>query len=329
MPVRLRIDCAYDGTSFSGWARQPGLATVEGALGVALATLTRDPDVRLTVAGRTDAGVHARGQVAHADVPVGSFTAAPGRSGRSPEDAFRSRLNAILARDLSARQPAVVVTRVSVAPPGFDARFSASWRRYRYRIADDAASRDPLARAHVVWREGHLDVATMGVAAASLLGEHDFLSFCKPRAGATTVRTLLEASVTRSGGLVVVELRADAFCHSMVRAIVGALLPVGEGRRGPEWVRQVLDERHHGHMVIAPARGLTLEEVGYPPDDELGTRAAMTRARRDQPSSSWASKTNSPESASKTNSPESSSRSTTSSSASSSPSSSTSELNSE
>lgn len=323
MPVRLRLDCAYDGAAFSGWARQPGLLTVQSALEDAVATLARVPQVRLTVAGRTDAGVHARGQVAHVDLPVGAFTTLAGRSPRSPGEAFAHRVNAILARDRGTRQPDVVVTRVSVAPPGFDARFSALWRRYRYRIVDDAGLRDPLTRGHILWHPRGLDVAAMDAGVSALVGEHDFRSFCRPRPGATTVRTMLAASVVRSGGLVVVELRADAFCHSMVRAIVGTALAVGEGRKQASWVREVLEQHHHGDLVVAPAHGLTLEEVAYPAPGELAARASLTRAVRSQPSSS---------SASNTNSPESSSRSTASSSPSSaysSPSFSTSEVNSE
>ncbi len=323
MPVRLRLDCAYDGAAFAGWARQPGLTTVQGVLEDAVATLARVPGVRLTVAGRTDAGVHARGQVAHVDVPVGSFTTAPGRSSRDAGEAFAERANAILARRRAARQPDVVVTRVEVAPPGFDARFSALWRRYCYRISDAPARRDPLARGHVLWHPRQLDVAAMDAAAATLVGEHDFLSFCRPQPGATTVRELLEASVRRADGIVLVDLRADAFCHSMVRAIVGGLLAVGEGRRSSQWPSEVLARRTHAHLVVAPPHGLTLEEVGYPSAGELAARAARTRALRAQPSSSSASKTNSPESSSL------STTSSSTSSTSSSPSFSTSEANSE
>jgi tRNA pseudouridine38-40 synthase len=299
MPVRLRIDCAYDGSAFSGWARQPGLASVQGTLDGALAVLTRGGATALTVAGRTDAGVHARGQVTHVEVPTGAFTSAPGRSGRSAEEAFSRRLNALIARDRSLAQPDVVVRAVRVAPPGFDARFSASWRRYVYRIADGAAPRDPLTRGSTLWWDRRLDVDTMDRAAAVLLGEHDFLSFCRPRPGATTTRTMLDARVRRVGGVVEVEMRADAFCHSMVRSVVGALLAVGEGRRDIGWVAEVLEARNHDAMRVAPPHGLTLEEVGYPVDSQVAQRAAAARARRAQPSSSSASNTNSPESSSR------------------------------
>lgn len=322
MPVRLRLDCAYDGGSFAGWAAQRGLPTVQGTLEAALAVLTRGGASRITVAGRTDAGVHARGQVAHVEVPVGAFTSAPGRSDRPAGEAFARRLNALVARDRGRAQPDVVVRSVCVAPPGFDARFSASWRRYAYRIVDLGVPRDPLTRSSVLWVDRRLDVAAMDRAAASLVGEHDFLSFCRPRPGATTIRTLLEAGVRRSDGGVIVDVRADAFCHSMVRAIVGALLVVGQGHREPEWVRGVLWDRSHAAMRVAPAHGLTLEEVRYPPDEDLAARAAQARARRDQSPSSSSSNANSPESSSR-------SAVSSSSSASSSTSSSTSEVNAE
>lgn len=320
MSVRLRLDCAYDGAAFCGWAAQPGLASVQGTLEDALTTLSRGHASRLTVAGRTDAGVHARGQVAHVDVPLGTFMSAPGRSHRTPEEAFARRLNAIVGRARGSAQPDVVVRSVSLAPPGFDARFSALWRRYIYRIADATAPRDPLVRGSVLWVDRDLDDTAMHRALTALVGEHDFASFCKPRPEATTIRTLLEASVRSVGGIIEVELRADAFCHSMVRAIVGALLAVGQGRRPVEWVGEVLDSRNRTSMAVAPPHGLTLEEVGYPPDSELAMRALQTRARRDQSSSS---------SSSNANSPESSSRSVASSSSSSSSSSSTSDMKAE
>lgn len=279
MPVRLRLDLAYDGAAFAGWARQPGLLTAQGVLEEALGTVARTP-VTLTVAGRTDAGVHARGQVAHCDVPVGALTTAPGRSSVPPPEAFAARLTGVLGR-LRGRSPDVVVRRVTVAAPGFDARFSALWRRYVYRISDRPCTRDPLVRGHVLWVRRELDHAAMEAACAPLLGEHDFLSFCKPREGATTIRTLQLLNVRRAPGEVLeIEVRADAFCHSMVRALVGALLAVGEGRRDSGWPARVLADRSHADMLVVPPHGLTLEEVGYPPDSELGQRAVIARARR-------------------------------------------------
>lgn len=282
--VRIRIDLAYDGTAFAGWARQPGLRTVQGVVEDGLGLVLRaghrgDPPPRVTVAGRTDAGVHARGQVLHVDVPEAAWLAVPGRSERTPEDSLRTRLGGVLPSD-------VVATRVRVAPEGFDARFSAVARRYVYRVCDDPALRDPLRRHHVLWTRRPLDVAAMHQAALRVLGRHDFAAFCKPRPGATTIRTLDELTWERpetgpDRGLVMATVRADAFCHSMVRALVGASIAVGEGRRGVDWPAELLvgGRRDPGGAVVA-AHGLTLEEVVYPPDGELAARAVRTRARR-------------------------------------------------
>jgi tRNA pseudouridine38-40 synthase len=283
-PVRVRVDLAYDGTGFAGWARQPGLRTVQGVVEDALALVLRsehrgDASPRVTVAGRTDAGVHARGQVLHVDVPAGAWAAVPGRSDRTPEESLLTRLGGVLPPD-------VVATAVRVAPEGFDARFSAVARRYVYRVCDDPALRDPLRRAHVLWTRRPLDVGAMHEAAGRVLGRHDFAAYCKPRPGATTIRTLDELTWERpaegpEAGLVVATVRADAFCHSMVRALVGASLAVGEGRRPVDWPAELLvgGRRDPGSAVVA-AHGLTLEEVVYPPDAELAVRQLRTRAMR-------------------------------------------------
>ncbi|HHW84232.1 MAG TPA: tRNA pseudouridine(38-40) synthase TruA [Actinomycetales bacterium] len=282
MPVRVRLDLAYDGTAFHGWAAQHGLPTVEGVLAEALTTLARTP-VQLTVAGRTDAGVHARGQVAHVDLPVAVWTTAPGRSSASPAASFTRRVNALLRRARGS-QPDVVLQEGRLAHPGFDARFSALSRRYSYLIADAGAVRDPLERAAVLWHERHLDVPAMHHAGSLITGEHDFLAFCKPREGATTIRTLQTLHVSRrlEDGLVEVQVRADAFCHSMVRSLVGSLLAVGEGREGEDHLARRLAARSHEGMQVAPAHGLTLEEVTYPPPAHLAARAEVTRRRRDE-----------------------------------------------
>lgn len=274
--MRLRLDLAYDGTEFSGWAAQPGLRTVEGELSAALTTLLRAPDpVRLTVAGRTDAGVHARGQVAHADVSEAAYLAVVGRSDRTPEVAALTRLGGLLGPDL-------VVHRVSRAPDGFDARFAAVWRRYSYRIADRSAGHDPLRRRDTVWLREDLDVDAMTQAGARLVGLKDFAAFCKRREGATTVRTLIEFSWTRGAeGAVEARVVADAFCHSMVRALVGAVVPVGLGREPVDWPAQVqASAERSSRVTVMPAHGLCLEEVGYPPDEALAGRAREARARR-------------------------------------------------
>lgn len=275
--VRLRLDLAYDGTDFAGWAAQPSLRTVEGELAVAVTTLLRAPEpVRLTVAGRTDAGVHARGQVVHVDVDPEAYAALPGRSDRTPEAAMVTRLGGILPPD-------IVVRRVMRAPEGFDARFGALERRYLYRIADPAATRDPLRRRDTVFWRRPLDVDAMDNASRSLLGLRDFAAFCRRREGATTIRTLLEFSWSRlDDGVLAATVRADAFCHSMVRSLVGSVVPVGEGRRDVEWpaLLQARAERA-SEILVMPAHGLSLEEVVYPPGDELVARAAAARARRD------------------------------------------------
>lgn len=274
--VRVRLDLGYDGTNFSGWASQPGLRTVQGELTGALATVLRSP-VTVTVAGRTDAGVHARGQVCHVDLPLTAWNALPGRSTRSPAEAMVTRLAGVLPPD-------VVVGSAAIAPAGFDARFSAIWRRYTYRIHDGVAP-DPLTRTWVLRHRRALDADAMDVAASGLLGEHDFLPFCKPRQGATTIRTLQELKVAREGGCVVVRVQADAFCHSMVRSLVGALLAVGEARRTTAWPGQVLRAGVRSPSVaVAPAHGLVLEEVGYPPAAELADRARQARSVRSLPS---------------------------------------------
>ncbi|HET8617155.1 MAG TPA: tRNA pseudouridine(38-40) synthase TruA [Actinomycetales bacterium] len=275
--VRVRIDLAYDGTGFSGWAAQPGRRTVEGELSAALTTVLRSPEaVRLTVAGRTDAGVHARGQVCHADVPPEGWQALPGRSDRTPEQAAVTRLAGVLPPD-------VVVHAVSVAPEGFDARFSALRRRYLYRLSDRPSDFDPLRRHDtVLFRGDELDVTAMDEAARTLVGLRDFAAFCKRREGATTVRTLLEYSWRRvDDGTLEGTVVADAFCHSMVRALVGAVVPVGQGRRPVSWPSEVLGAgRRDPAVAVMPPHGLSLEGVVYPPDGELAARAQQARAVR-------------------------------------------------
>lgn len=265
--VRLRLDLAYDGTEFSGWARQPGVRTIEETVAGALGTALRLPGApALTVAGRTDAGVHAIGQVAHADVP---------------EPAELERLPRRLAGLLPAE---IVVRRVTVAAPGFDARFSATGRRYRYRVTD--LPPDPLRRHDTVAWPRPLDAPAMDEAAAGLLGEHDFAAYCRPREGATTVRTLRRLRVERElDGVVVATVEADAFCHNQVRAMMGALLAVGEGRRATSWPADVLAAGVRDSAVtVAPPHGLTLVHVDYPPADQLAAQAARTRQVRRPPS---------------------------------------------
>lgn len=273
--TRLRLDIAYDGTDFRGWARQPELRTVQGTVEAALARVLGGSPT-LVVAGRTDAGVHALGQVAHVDLTSAQYARL--QKGRDPDPAaLAARLNGVLGP-----YPDVTVRRTAIAADGFDARFSAVWRRYAYRVADRVTGYDPLDRVRTTWVPARLDVDAMDAAARSLIGLHDFAAYCKWRDGATTIRTLLEFDWRRrDDGILEANVKADAFCHSMVRALVGACVAVGEGRISTDDVARIRDEgvRTSETKVLA-ARGLTLTEVGYPADDQLAGRAEQTRARR-------------------------------------------------
>ncbi|MGB3184947.1 MAG: tRNA pseudouridine(38-40) synthase TruA [Ornithinimicrobium sp.] len=274
--VRIRMDLAYDGTHFSGWAKQPGFRTVQETVEQAWGTLLRtDPPV-LTVGGRTDAGVHARGSVAHLDIFDEQWRAIPDRTRRSPGYSALARLTGLLPDD-------IVVRSARVAPDGFEARFSALYRRYSYRLCDRPSTADPLRRFDTVRLKQPLDVAAMNAAATSLLGLHDFAAFCRKRVGATTIRTLLRFEASREAdGTVLAILEADAFCHSMVRALMGAAVKVGMGQYPPDWPTSVLASgRRHPAVTVMPAHGLCLEEIVYPGDDQLAARAEQARARRD------------------------------------------------
>lgn len=276
--MRIRIDLAYDGTDFSGWAVQPGLRTVEGELSAALGTILRKDPVQLTVGGRTDAGVHARGSVAHADVDPDAWERLPGRSDRPPHEAAVTRLAGVLPAD-------IVVRSVRPVPDAFDARFSALRRRYTYRICDRPATLDPLRRRDTVVHKKPLDVEAMDRAARGLVGLHNFAAFCKKREGATTVRTLLGYSWTRGAdGILTGTVVADAFCHSMVRSLVGSAVPVGEGQYAVGWPREILTAGvRDPRVTVMPAHGLCLEEIAYPADEDLAARAEQARATRTLP----------------------------------------------
>lgn len=267
--LRIRMDLAYDGSGFHGWAVQPGVRTVAGELTAAIGRVLRVTDPAMVVAGRTDAGVHATGQVCHIDVAPEAW---PGE-----RIAVRA-LNAVLPADIRVRG-------AHPAAPGFDARFSALHRGYQYLISDSGLL-DPRARNSVLVRRRSLDADAMHEAAQVLLGEHDFAAFCKARPGASSVRTVLSADTVRSidardPDLIVVSITADAFCHSMVRSVVGALMAVGESRLGPEDLRGVLDAgRRVPLFATAPAHGLALVEVGYPVGAELARQAARAKRYR-------------------------------------------------
>lgn len=280
--IRLRLDLGYDGTAFSGWARQAEGRTVQGELEAALGTLLRGRGEapRLVVAGRTDAGVHARGQVAHVDLDAAQWR----HLGRISRDGDAAAALARKLNGLAGRAGDLRVHRAEPAPAGFDARFSAVWRRYEYRIADIGATQDPLARTFTLWHPRPLDGEAMDAAARLLAGPGlaDWVAFCRPRPGATTIRDLQEFAWARAAdGVLVARVRADAFCHSMVRALVGACVAVGEGVLAPDdpLVLREAGARTSAFKVM-PARGLVLTEVGYPPDAELAARALQTRGLR-------------------------------------------------
>jgi tRNA pseudouridine38-40 synthase len=266
--LRLRINLGYDGSQFHGWATQPGLDTVQEALEAALwRAIGLDERPALTVAGRTDTGVHARGQVAHLDVPAEKWPPVAGSALRR------------LARLLP---PAIRVHAIAPAPDGFDARFSALFRRYSYRVCDDPAFADPLRRHDTLWYSRPLDLDRMNEAAQACLGEHDFAAFCRRREGATTIRQLLRLGWTRDEpGVAVAGVSADAFCHNMVRSLAGALLSVGDGSKPPAWPAEVLAARLRVPAVrVAPPHPLCLEEVGYPDPAAMAARAVVTRRTR-------------------------------------------------
>ena len=260
MVARYRLDIAYDGRDFAGWARQRNLRTVQGELERVLSMLLHR-DVDINCAGRTDAGVHARGQVTHVDLD------------RWPPDIDAHRINRALPPD-------VRITRLTLAPVGFDARFSAIWRRYGYSICDDPDGPDPLLRhLQLPWYR-HLDCNLMNDAARGLLGEHDFTAYCKQRDGASSVRKILDLHWERTQSVVTMQITADAFCHSMVRSIVGAFLPVGDGRKPVTWPSSMLVSGVRGAAVM-PGYPLILEEVGYPADEHLLERQQVTRNFRE------------------------------------------------
>jgi tRNA pseudouridine38-40 synthase len=285
-PVRLRLDIAYDGTEFAGWAVQAGQRTVAGVLDDALTTVFRTP-VQLRAAGRTDTGVHATGQVAHVDVPADAIANAYPRIRRTGDSRPNVAAEAApeflpLVRRLSRLLPSAVrVSDIVRAPAGFDARFSALRRHYEYRLSTASYGVEPQQARYVTAWPRPLDVDAMVTASRELVGLHDFAAFCRSREGATTIRDLQRLDWSRSGDLVTGYVSADAFCWSMVRSLVGALLAVGEGRRESAWCAGLLAaSRRSSDFAAAPPRGLTLVGVDYPPDDQLEARVTVTRDLR-------------------------------------------------
>lgn len=274
MSIRVRLDIAYDGTDFHGWASQEGLRTVQGVLEDKLSLVVRKP-VRLVVAGRTDAGVHANGQVAHVDVPDSAFEQ---RSLQQPEDLVRR-----LARMLP---PDIRLHGASRAPEGFDARFSALRRHYLYRITTHPAGPLPVrARDTARWRHP-VELAKVQAASDAMLGLQDFAALCKAKERATTIRELqcfdwVDVSTSQEPQTYEAHVTADAFCWSMVRSLVGAVMSVGEGRRDSHFTKELMAQQERSSLVpVAPAEGLNLVHVDYPMDAELGQRAEHTRAMR-------------------------------------------------
>jgi tRNA pseudouridine38-40 synthase len=273
---RLRVDIAYDGTDFAGWAVQAGQRTVAGVLDDALSTVFR-VTVTVRAAGRTDAGVHATGQVAHVDVPTDVLAYAYPRTPRTDDQEFQP-----LVRRLARLLPADVRVRDIVrAPAGFDARFSALRRHYIYRLSTAPYGVEPQRARYVTPWPRPLDVDAMAEASRHLLGLQDFAAFCRPRVGATTIRDLQRLDWSRDGHNITAYVTADAFCWSMVRSLVGAVLAVGEHRREPGWCSELLTStKRSSDFAAAPPQGLTLVGVDYPPDDQLAARTKVTRELR-------------------------------------------------
>ncbi|MBQ1060469.1 MULTISPECIES: tRNA pseudouridine(38-40) synthase TruA [Micromonospora] len=267
--IRLRLDVSYDGTDFSGWAPQPTRRTVAGVLMQTLdLVLGAGTATGLTVAGRTDAGVHATGQVCHLDLPAAVW--------REHEGRLLRRLARLLPPDVRVR----AMTEV---PADFDARFSATFRRYEYRVTDAPWGAEPLRRRHTLAWPKPLDLAALNAAAAGLVGEHDFAAYCRRKENATTLREVTRLDWRRDpDGILVATVQADAFCQNMVRSLVGAMLVAGDGRRPVQWPAGLLTRRERSSEVtVAPAHGLALVAVGYPADPaEYARRADLTRRLR-------------------------------------------------
>ncbi len=265
--VRVRLDVRYDGTDFAGWATQPDQRTVAGVL---TAELTRIFGTVLgpTVAGRTDAGVHATGQVCHVDLPA---------------RAWADRGTGLVRRLARLLPPDVRVTAAYRTVPDFDARFSALERRYEYRVTDREWGAEPAAARYTLAWPRRLDPDALNRAAAGLLGEHDFAAYCRRKDHGTTIRAVRRLDWrTGPDGVLVATVAADAFCQAMVRSLVGAMLAVGDGRRSPSWPGSLLARRERAsEVVVAPPHGLTLVAVEYPADPaDYARRAELTRNLR-------------------------------------------------
>jgi tRNA pseudouridine38-40 synthase len=265
---RLRVDIAYDGSDFFGWGGQPDRRTIQDLVEGAFSTISQ-VKVDSIVAGRTDAGVHATGQVIHVDLPEQLFT-----SEFSYQD-LQYKLNRILDED-------VRIMAITPAPAGFHARFSALRRYYSYKIIDSNRVIPPLARRDITSWYRPLDLALLNEASTLLLGHHDFAAFCKFREGGTTIRTLERYQWARdSDGVLIADVVADAFCYSMVRNLIGAVICVADARKEAAWLGELLANKERvSDSLVFPARGLTLYKVDYPDDNQLLERAEKTIAKR-------------------------------------------------
>ena len=261
--LRLRVDLAYDGTNFSGWGKQPDRRTVQEEVEKALTTATQSK-IETIVAGRTDAGVHATGQVIHVDVPDTLNL-----------DDLSYKLNRMLDTD-------VRIMKIAVVAGPFNARFSALRRHYTYKILDGNQTIPPLDRLDVAGWYRVLDVDLMNQASALMLGSHDFAAYCKFREGSTTIRNLQRFHWSRdSVGILVGDVVADSFCYSMVRNLVGAVVCVADGRKDPSWVAELLANKERvSDSLVFPARGLSLTRVDYPSEEEMIERATLTIGKR-------------------------------------------------
>ena len=252
---RLRIDLSYDGTNFSGWAKQPDQRTLQEEIEHALTVLTQST-IATIVAGRTDAGVHAEHQVIHTDVPD-----------KTDISNFAFRLNQLLDEDIR-------INSVVYAPVNFHARFTASARTYKYKIIDGGRVTPPLDRYDSADWFRDLDIALMNQGSQLLLGEHDFFAFCKFREGGTTIRNLLQFDWARNEkNYLIATIKAESFRYNMVRNLVGAAVCVGEKRFEPAWMLKTLEDRVRiPDSYVFPAKGLTLVSVEYPAESEYLTR---------------------------------------------------------
>ncbi len=249
--ARLRVDLTYDGTNFSGWAKQPNQRTIQEVFEKSLSTILRTP-VATIVAGRTDAGVHANHQVLHTDIPD-----------KSQIDNLTFRLNQLLPEDIR-------VLSTTWAPPNFHARFTPISRTYQYKIIDGGQVTTPLNRSDSVEWFRKLDTNLMNLGSNLLLGEHDFFAYCRYREGGSTIKNLIKFEWRRDENSTVIgEIQANSFRYNMVRNLVGAAVCVGEGRFEPNWMRKVLDEKIRvSDSYVFPAKGLTLISISYPTEDQ-------------------------------------------------------------